>query len=57
MDQEDGLLIKHGYVSDIEDLMNLVVQMRTLICEEGYTEVTFRNPEIGETRTVLFLVR
>jgi hypothetical protein len=34
-------------ISEIGDLVNFAVRLRTLVLEEGYTELSFRNPTTG----------
>lgn len=43
-------------VTEISNLVDFSVRLRALIMEEGYTEVSFRNPNTGEVRMLFVTV-
>jgi len=47
--------IEHKYsqqVEDIDALQNIIARLRDLVLNEGFTELTFINPETGERRVL-----
>jgi hypothetical protein len=39
--------------TEISDLVNFAVLLRSLIVDEGFTELTFRNPRTSQERMLL----
>lgn len=56
MNPEKDIQVAKSEIDYLEDLMNLAVQARSLIVEEGFTEAIFRNPTTGAVRIVTFTV-
>ncbi len=56
MNPEKDVQVTKSEIDYFEDLMNLAVQARSLIVEEGFTEAIFRNLATGAVKIVTFTV-